>query len=237
MIRAEFHVHTRYSKDSILNKYFILMMCKIKKIKLIAITDHNEVAGALKYSAFLKKHNIDVIVGEEIMTDSGEIIGLYLNKKIESNLSVKETIKLIREQNGLVYLPHPYDEKRSKTVLKSEEQMNNKASFDFIEIHNGRNIKKEFSDKQELIQKNIGATRIIGSDAHTFFELGRNYILMDYDGKDNLKTNIENGQIHKSNCIKYAHFCTKIARIITMIEKGDVNGIYRIIIRKCKRKK
>ena len=97
MIKAEFHIHTRYSKDSILNKYFILIMCKIKGIKLLAITDHNEIKGALKYSKFLKKHNIDVIIGEEIMTNCGEIIGLFLTKRIEPNLSVEETINLIKE--------------------------------------------------------------------------------------------------------------------------------------------
>ena len=53
-IRAEFHTHTRFSKDSILNKFFILFMLKLKKIKLIAITDHNEVKGAIKYQKFLK---------------------------------------------------------------------------------------------------------------------------------------------------------------------------------------
>ncbi len=211
-------------------------MCKFKKIKLIAITDHNEIKGALKYSSFLKKHNIDVIVGEEIMTKSGEIIGLYLNEKIEPNLSVEETINLIRKQNGFIYLPHPYDEKRYKTVLKKEEQIKYKSNFDFVEIHNGRNIKGKFSVNQEKIQEEIGATKIVGSDAHTFFELGRNYILMEYDGKDSLINNVKNGKIYKAKCIKFAHFNTKIARIITMIEKGDLNGIYRIIIKKCKRK-
>ena len=113
-IRAEFHTHTRYSKDSILNKFFILLMCKIKKIKLIAITDHNEVKGAIKYQKFLNKFNIDVIVGEEVMTDSGEIIGLFLKEKIQPLQSVDQTIQQIKKQNGIIYLPHPYDEKDTK---------------------------------------------------------------------------------------------------------------------------
>ena len=56
--RVEFHVHTVYSKDSMLNKFFILLMCKIKKIKCIAITDHNEIKGAVKYEKFLKMYNL-----------------------------------------------------------------------------------------------------------------------------------------------------------------------------------
>lgn len=236
MIRAEFHVHTRYSKDSILNKYFILLMCKLKKIKLLAITDHNEIKGALKYLPFFNKYKIEVIVGEEIMTKDGEIIGLYLKEKIEPNLSVEDTIKLIKEQNGLVYLPHPYDEKRYKTVLKFEKQIENKKYFDFVEIYNGRNIRESYENEQKKIQNELGTVGIVGSDAHTFLELGRNYMTIEYEGKENLIKNIREGKIHKSRCIKIAHYITKFARIITLIEKGDLNELYRIFIRKCKRK-
>ena len=236
MIKAEFHVHTRYSNDSILNKYFILFMCKLKKIKLLAITDHNEIQGALKYKDFFCKHKIEVIVGEEIMTECGEIIGLYLNKKIEANLSVGETIRQIKEQNGLIYLPHPYDEKRYKTVLDEKQQLRYKEYFDFVEIHNGRNVSEKFDRQQEKIQKKLEVIGIVGSDAHTFFELGRNYMLINYNGKEGLSESIKNGKMINSRCIKVAHRVTKIARIIKMIEKGEFYGIYRIIVRKCNKK-
>lgn len=235
-IRAEFHTHTRFSKDSILNKFFILFMLKLKKIKLIAITDHNEVKGAIKYQKFLKKFNIDVIVGEEVMTDSGEIIGLFLNKKIEPFQSPELTVKQIKEQNGIVYLPHPYDEKRYKTVLKEEKQIKLKDEIDFIEIHNGRNISEKYSDKQKDIQQKLKITPIIGSDAHTFIELGRNYIEIEYknieDFKNNMKDIVEKSVFHKKKCIKLAHTITKFARIIKMIEKGEFNELYRTIFKR-----
>lgn len=235
-IRAEFHTHTRFSKDSILNKFFILFMLKLKKIKLIAITDHNEVKGAIKYQKFLKKFNIDVIVGEEVMTDSGEIIGLFLNKKIEPFQNSELTVKQIKEQNGIVYLPHPYDEKRYKTVLKEEKQIKLKDEIDFIEIHNGRNISEKYSDKQKDIQHKLKITPIIGSDAHTFIELGRNYIEIEYtnieDFKNNMKDIVEKSVFHKKKCIKLAHTITKFARIIKMIEKGEFNELYRTIFKR-----
>lgn len=238
-IRAEFHTHTRFSKDSILNKFFILFMLKLKKIKLIAITDHNEVKGAIKYQKFLKKFNIDVIVGEEVMTDSGEIIGLFLNKKIEPFQSPELTVKQIKEQNGIVYLPHPYDEKRYKTVLKEEKQIKLKDEFDFIEVHNGRNISEKYSDKQKDIQQKLKITPIIGSDAHTFIELGRNYIEIEYtnieDFKNNMKDIVEKSEFHKKKCIKLAHTITKFARIIKMIEKGEFNELYRTIFKRCRK--
>ncbi len=235
-IRAEFHTHTRFSKDSILNKFFILFMLKLKKIKLIAITDHNEVKGAIKYQKFLKKFNIDVIIGEEVMTDSGEIIGLFLNKKIEPFQSPELTVKQIKEQNGIVYLPHPYDEKRYKTVLKEEKQIKLKDEIDFIEIHNGRNISEKYSNKQKDIQQKLKITPIIGSDAHTFIELGRNYIEIEYtnieDFKNNMKDIVEKSVFHKKKCIKLAHTITKFARIIKMIEKGEFNELYRTIFKR-----
>lgn len=233
-VRAEFHVHTRFSKDSILNKYFLLLMCKIKKIDLLAITDHNEIKGALKYKPFFLKHKIEIIVGEEIMTKNGEIIGLYLNKKVSPNLSVKKTIEEIKKQGGLIYLPHPYDEKRHKTVLEEKYQEKYKNEFDFIEIHNGRNIKDEFDTKQKQIQKKLNIVPIIGGDSHTFFEIGRNYVVFEYSGKENLKEAIKKANFHKSKCILFAHKITKIARIIKLIESGDISGIFRIVIRKCK---
>ncbi len=235
-VNAEFHIHTRYSHDSILNYFFILIMCKLKKINLIAITDHNEIIGAQKYKNKFNNHNIEVIIGEEIFTNEGEIIGLYLTEKIEPNLSPTETINLIKEQGGYVYIPHPYDEKRYKTVLKYDEIIKNKKNIDFIEIHNGRNVEESFSKKQEEISNELpNVVKIIGSDAHTFYELGRNVISFEYEGKEDLKESIRKGKIKKKKCIRLAHLNTKIARIITLIEKGELYELYRIIKRKCKK--
>lgn len=236
-VKAEFHVHTNFSNDSLLNKYLILLMCKIKQIGLLAITDHNEIEGAVRIGKFLNKYGIEVIVGEEIMTSSGEIIGLYLTDKIEPGLPVEETIKKIKDQNGIVYLPHPFDEKRYKTVLNSKMQEKYKEYFDFIEIHNGRNINLKFSNRQKELQQKMKINKIIGSDAHTFIELGRNYIEMELPTRENIIECVQKGVFHEKKCIKVSHFLTKIDRIIKLIEKGDFNGVCRIIIKRCKRKK
>ena len=236
LVRAEFHVHTRYSKDSILNGHFILFMCKLKKIKLLAITDHNEIVGAIKYREFLKRHGIDVIVGEEIMTDSGEIIGLFLTKKILPMQTVEETIKQIKEQNGMVYLPHPYDEKRAKTVLKEEKQKAYKDEIDFVEVYNGRNVSEKYSKKQKEIQEILGIIPILGSDAHTFMEIGRNYMDISYtdidDFRKNMQTIIKNATFHERKCIKFAHVITKFAKSIKMVERGDFGGLFRIVFKR-----
>lgn len=235
--KTEFHVHTRYSKDSILSYWLILVVAKLKKLDTLVITDHNEVDGALKFKEKFKKHNIEIIVGEEIFTKKGEIIGLNLKKKIEPNLTPKQTIKEIRKQGGLVYVPHPYDEKRYKTVLVESEIEKNKDEIDFIEVHNGRNIDRQFSIEQNEIAENYNLRKIIGSDAHTFFELGRNYILTDKQiTSDNILENYKDVEFVKNDCINFAHTWTRFARIITMVGKGDFGEIFRVINRKCKRK-
>lgn len=235
MFKTEFHVHTIFSKDSLLSYWFLLIMLKIKKINTIVITDHNEICGAIKYKQKMKKYGIEVIVGEEIFTNKGEIIGIGLNKKIESGLTPKETIRLIKEQNGLVCVPHPYDEKRFKTVLDIKEIYKNKKNIDFIEVHNGRNLKFEFSIKQEEIAEKYKIKKIIGSDSHTFFEVGRNYIIsnkkiVDIDDFKKIDLNF-----NKKNCIKFSHKCTKIVRIMKIILGGNINELFRIINKKCRR--
>lgn len=238
-IRLEMHTHTKYSHDSNLNKWFYLMMLKIRKINTIAITDHNEIAGALEFRDFLKKYNINVIVGEEVFTNKGEIIGLFLKTKIEPGKSTRETMIEIKEQGGIVYIPHPYDEKRYKTVIPEEEIKNNIDLIDIIEVHNGRNIRPYFSERQLLIGNRYPNTyKLIGSDAHTFIELGRNYNIVEkFYNKEEFIKNIRDVQHVKRECIQISHQITKYVRVMKLLRKGHINELYRIINKKFGRRK
>lgn len=235
--KIEFHVHTSESKDSLLSNAFLFLMCKIKGIDCIAITDHNEIKNALKIKKIFEKRRIKVIVGEEIFTKDGEIIGLYLAKKILPGLSLKDTVKEIKRQNGLVYIPHPYDEKRHKSVIKFDYIKEIASDVDFIECHNGRNIKRKFTSKQEKIADLLNLRKIVGSDAHTFYEIGRNYCIVDSIEKKDLITEIQNAVFVKKECINFAHFNTKIVKIIKLIKGGKWNELSRIINKKLKRNK
>ena len=236
-MKAEFHVHTSASTDSFLSMGLLFLMCKIKKIKCIAITDHNEISNALKFKAKYEKKGINVIVGEEIFTKDGEIIGLFLKEKIKPNQSVEETITEIKKQGGLVYVPHPYDEKRVKTVLPKDVIKKNKKNIDFIECHNGRNEKEKYSYMQNEIAEELNITKIIGSDAHTFYEIGRNYCELNEVSKNKLLNEVSKAEFSKKECIKFAHKNTKIVRLLKMIAGGKWNELSRIINKKLKRNK
>lgn len=219
-IRTEFHIHTRYSKDSLLNGPFLLLICKLKKIQCVAITDHNELEGALKYSGYLSRHGIKVIPGEEIFSKDGEIIGLFLKERINPGLSAEETAKEIKKQGGIVYIPHPYDEKRYRTVIKEDALKSISEYVDVIEIHNGRNVSMDFSEKQKEIQVNFGKIACVGSDAHTFFELGRNIVKVSSVERDTLLEALKTAEFTMKKCLFLSHKWTIAAKILKRFRRG-----------------
>lgn len=220
--RFEVHTHTAYSQVSLLNKWMYLFMLKRRGIDVVAITDHNEIDGALHYRKFLAKYNISVVIGEKITTEKGEIIGLFLKEKIEPGLPVRDTMLQIRKQGGLVYIPHPYDEERYETVLSEIEISKNINLIDLIEIHNGRNSDSYFSEKQLLIAKKYPKVhRLVGSDAHTFIELGRNYNLIpQFQNAEQFMRNMPYVVHVKQPHIPQAYTMTKWVRILKKLKKG-----------------
>ena len=116
--KVELHTHTGFSHDSIVSLDKVVRACLKKQINCIAVTDHNQIEGAIRLQ---KMAPFKVIVGEEILTKEGEIIGLFLKKRISAGLSMKATINRIRNQGGIVYLPHPYDKTTRPQILKQED--------------------------------------------------------------------------------------------------------------------
>ncbi len=120
MGRADTHLHTHFSGFSQLGKSMKfpesvitpeIQIDKMRKLgyDVMAITDHDETAGAFKGVEYAKKFDdIELIVGEEVTTADGEIIGLFLNEKVPMGLSVEETVDIIRAQDGIVIAPHPF---------------------------------------------------------------------------------------------------------------------------------
>jgi len=237
-MRLECHVHTKYSIDSFQFHWLLYIMCRIKKINYIAITEHNRIDGAKAFDQYCRRHGgkVKVIVGEEIMTAEGEIIGLFIDELVKPFLSVEETIMEIKKQNGIVYIPHPYDLKRERTVLKESAIKKYSNLFDAIEIHNGRNASKEYDGKQMALSKKYNIMPIVGSDAHTFFEIGRNYLVMpDVDVTvDNFKIELQKATFVCSECLYVAHYVTKLVKGIKKIKQGEFYELYRLVFRKIK---
>lgn len=235
-MRTEFHVHTRKSHDSFMGRYALLAMCRARKIDCVGVTDHNEVSGALAIKPYLEAHGVAVIVGEEIFTSEGEIIGLFLTEKVDPGMTPEETVADIQRQGGVVYVPHPYDEKRQKTVLSEEAQRRLAKKIDCMEIHNGRNAETSFSVKQRSIAEALSIPAIIGGDSHCFFEIGRNVCVTDEAfSRETFAKTLATARFVMATCHPFAHAATRVVRLIKMIGKGDVSGIHRVLARKLAR--
>ena len=167
MIKVCFHIHSNYSKDSFLSLEKIAEIAKKNKIDLVILADHNNLAPERKIE---KIKEVKIILGEEIKTKDGEIIGIFLKEKIEKNLSLKETIKKIKEQNGLVVVPHPFDFFR-KNRIKKDAFEKNLEEIDIIEIFNSRTIFDLANRKSKEFAEKHNKAMIVGCDAHSQFEI------------------------------------------------------------------
>ncbi|MBQ7168726.1 MAG: PHP domain-containing protein [Synergistaceae bacterium] len=235
----ELHVHTRYSKDSLLCFWPLYLRCLARRISVIAVTEHNNIDGGMRFSEFCRKRGgkVSVIVGEEIFTSQGEIIGLFLKKAVEPGLTAKETIARIKEQGGVVYVPHPFDLKRSKTVLQEEAIRENKSDIDCIESHNGRNISPDFSARQLEIARKYGIRQVVGSDAHTLIEAGRNYMRINSvpADRESFIREIENAGFVTAECLRISHKITLFAKLLKLALGGKFIEIYEIFIRRVRK--
>ena len=171
-MKVDMHVHTKYSKDSLLSLEGLFSVCRRKGINCIAITDHNTIRGALE---FQKRFPLRVIVGEEIESKAGEIIGLFLKEEIPPGLSAGKTIATIKKQGGLVYLPHPFDRWRKASIdFKSIEPFWNEV--DIIEVFNSRSLISSWNEQALELAGERRKPYGVGSDAHSEKEVGKSLV-------------------------------------------------------------
>lgn len=192
MIRIDPHVHTIYSTDGLITSKDLVYECNKKGIDCVAICDHNTIHGALK---FKEEINLKIIVGEEINTREGEIIGLFLKEEISSGLSPAETIIRIKDQGGLIYLPHPFDTWR-KSILSANALSQIFNQIEIVEIFNSRSLLKRCNNEAFQFCKKYGFFPAVGSDAHTKYEIGNSFLEMDdFDSKDDFIINIKQAKL------------------------------------------
>jgi hypothetical protein len=132
-------------------------------LERIAITDHGTIRGSIKAKEIAKNFNIEVVIGSEIKTDWGDIIGLYLNDEIKE-VEWEKVISDIRSQGGISVLPHPYRGRRVKLDYLAKK-------VDFIEIWNSRSSYEE-NKKAQLLANSLRKKILCGSDAHCLPEIG-----------------------------------------------------------------
>lgn len=170
MIKVDLHTHSVISPDGGINAAQYEKAVEQSLLDCIAITDHNRIEFAQYMQRVLGEH---IIVGEEIMTGAGEIIGLYLTEVIPPRLSPLETVKRIKDQGGIVYIPHPFETVRKGVHPSVLEELADHV--DLIEIYNGRAFAQNRSAQAVVWSKLNHMTGVASSDAHGFHGLGSTY--------------------------------------------------------------
>jgi hypothetical protein len=193
LIDVDLHMHTDHSSDCATPVEVLLATAKEQGLGAIAITDHNEISGALE--AVAKAEGIKVIVGEEVKTATqGEVIGLFLQERIPRGLSLEQTVAEIRRQGGLVYVPHPFD--RMHTVPGYQHLLSILEEIDALEVFNPRVAIASFNEEAARFAAKYRLTAAAGSDSHVAAGLGSVRVRMrDFDGPAQFLDSLRDAEI------------------------------------------
>lgn len=203
MLKIDFHLHTKHSSDSFISFFSLKKKCGKLGITPI-ITDHNTIKGNKQFGC--------KIVAEEISTSAGDIIGLFISEKIKPYLSPEETVDKIKEQDGLVYLPHAFDRIRSRRL------MNHKLKVNIVEVFNPRTIFDKDNFKADFFANYNHLYKAVGSDSHFLYEFGNTYTIMeDFDSKKEFLKNLKNAKLVKKYRTPLVHPMTIMVKLIKKV--------------------
>ncbi len=203
-LKADLHVHTRYSEDSISPPEMIVQHCLRMGINCVAITDHNEISGAFEVKRIAP---FKVIIGEEILSNRGEIIGYFLTEKIPPRLSPEETVARIKAQGGLVCIPHPFDILRSGTKIHTQALEKILPSADLIEVFNSKTMLLRYSKRALELARKHGLPGTAGSDAHIVREIGSTYMeIPEFNDVQQFLQSLRQGKVFGHRTSLWMHF-------------------------------
>jgi len=196
-IDVDLHMHTDHSHDCATPVEVLLATARAQGLGAIAVTDHNEISGALaaREQAREMDAGVKVIVGEEVKTaDQGEVIGLFIEELIPRGMTLQETVAEIHRQGGLVYVPHPFD--RLHSVPDYEHLLQIVADVDAIEVFNPRVAIGAFNEEAARFAAKYRIAAGAGSDSHVAQGLGSVRIRMrDFDGPAEFLQSLRDAEI------------------------------------------
>ncbi len=174
---ADLHMHTSWSHDCSIDAAELVDHAEAEGLGAIAVTDHNVFGGALEAVDHARGRELIVIPGEEIKTDThGEVIGLFLEREIARGLSFEDTVAAIREQDGIVYMPHPFD--RMHAIPGPRTLHRHLAEIDVFEVYNARLLFEAYNDEALRFARKYNLTMGAGSDAHVLQGVGTGAVRM-----------------------------------------------------------
>lgn len=192
-VRVDMHSHTMWSGDSTTTPEEVHDAMVDCGIDVLCITDHNAIAGAIELAEELPCR---VVVGEELRTQLGEIIGLFLTERIPFGVGPREAAERIRAQGGVVYVPHPFDPMRSNLRADVIDDLVAAGLVDAIEVRNGKTSLEHLNQQAADYAVEHGLLAGAGSDAHVPSAWGCVYVEMpDFDGPESFKESLAQGEV------------------------------------------
>ncbi len=184
-MKMDLHIHSKHSHDSGSDPRKVLKVARRKELDAIALTDHNTMAAYEHLPHPSRTIGIVLVRGMEVATECGDVIGLFLTEEVQSR-QFRTVVDEIRDQGGLVVLPHP--------CRRSCDPRGLLHTVDLIEVINARSRDGENAEAWKM-SREFRIPPVTGSDAHTYFEIGR--VVTEFDGyaddPDDLKTLIADG--------------------------------------------
>jgi predicted metal-dependent phosphoesterase TrpH len=193
-VRVDCHLHTMWSGDSTTTPDELAAAVVASGIDVVCITDHSTIAGAVRLKGALPCR---VVVGQEQRTPDGEVIGLFLSERIPPGCrSAGEAARFIRDQGGLVYVPHPFDPMRNRLAASALEQLASEGLVDAIEARNGKTSLESLNDEAAAACLRLGLAAGAGSDAHVPEAVGAAYVEMPaFDGPAEFLAGLRSGRV------------------------------------------
>ena len=206
-IKVDMHTHSEYSPDSRTPLASQAAAIKAAGLDVVCATDHNTIEGALRLRELAD--GFRVIVGEEVSSRDGEIIGLFLNKPVPRGLSAEETIARIRDQGGLVSVPHPFSRNRRFHLRRAVLERVWK-DVDCIEVFNAREAFTQDNVRAAAFAREKGLPGAVGSDAHRASEIGRAWVeVEEFGGREDFIAALREGSVIGKLTGNYIHVLTR----------------------------
>ena len=192
-VRVDMHSHTMWSGDSTTTPEEIGDAVVASGLDVVCITDHNAIAGAVELAASLPCR---VIVGEELKTHAGEVIGLFLRERVPIGVQPAQAAEMIRSQGGIVYVPHPFDPMRRNLVEPAMRELAGAGLIDAIEVLNAKTALQSLNRRAAAFAAEFDLAAGAGSDAHVPLALGAAYVEMpDFDGPADFLAKLREGRV------------------------------------------
>ena len=221
-LRVDLHTHTMWSGDSTTTPAEFAAAVAASGLDVVCITDHNAVAGAVELGDQL---DCRVIVGEELRTAAGEIIGLFLTERIPTGVGHVDAAKAIRDQGGVVYIPHPFDPMRRNMNEAALYELAEADLIDAVEVLNAKTSLPSLNRRAAEFASEFGIVGGAGSDGHVPDALGAAYVeIPDFDGPMQFLASLAVGQVVGHHWDEPRPWSARIVPSVVTTRSGDVAG-------------